>query len=416
MDILKPTTTEHVLDAVKWAVSSTTPLNVQGLNSKAAMGQATNIGHSLDLSGLTGIDLYDPDELVLEGKAGTSLADIQEALAKANQMLAFEPPDLSALLAGSEWNADAPMAGSLGGLVACNLAGPRRIKAGAARDHLLGFEAVSGRGENFKSGGRVMKNVTGFDLSKLMAGSFGTLGVMTTITMKVLPSPDKVRTVIIIGLDTAAAVKAMSVAMNSPHEVTAAAHYTVDQTATSGVDRVEGLGRSATFIRVEGPAPSVEARAAGLTDMLKSLGPIDELHTERSTRLWREVRDVVPFTGAAHKADQVWRLSVPPAEGASVAARLKSSVGGESLLDWGGGLIWHRMVARDDAGHADVRSALGRSGGHAMLMKASSQARAAVPVFHPEDPGLVAISRRIKDGFDPEGILNPGRMMRVEQV
>lgn len=413
-DYLKPDTAAQVLDAVTWAVSSGTPLDVRGSGSKRSLGRATNVGHVLDLSALSGIIEHDPGELILEVKAGTAMAEIESLLAAANQMLAFEPPDLSALLNAADFDAGADMAGSLGGLVACNLAGPRRIKAGAARDHVLGFEAVSGRAEEFKSGGRVMKNVTGFDLSKLMTGSFGTLGVITTATIKVLPKPEKTRTVLLIGADAPTALRAMTAALNSPHEVSGAAHLTAEQAAAAGVDRVSGIDRAVTAVRVEGPASSVAARAAALSDLLSVDGPVDDLHSTNSIAFWKAVRDVAPFCGPDHKDDVVWRLSVPPADGADVAARLKAATGGDTLFDWGGGLLWHRMGASADGGHAAVRGVLGPNGGQALLVRASADVRAAVPVFHPEDPGLEIVSRRIKAGFDPEGILNPGRMLPVE--
>jgi glycolate oxidase FAD binding subunit len=281
--------------------------------------------------------------------------------------------------------------------------------------HVLGFEAVSGRAEVFKSGGRVMKNVTGFDLSKLMTGSFGTLGVVTTATLKVLPRPEKTRTVLLIGAETPTALRAMTAALNSPHEVSGAAHLTADQAKATGVERVAGAGRAVTAVRVEGPESSVTARAEALTALLGAEGPVDELHTANSLSFWKAVRDVAPFCGTGAD-DVVWRLSVPPADGADVAQRLRAATGGETLMDWGGGLLWHRLEARafDDGGHGAVRGALGRGGGQAMLVKASADVRAAVPVFQPEDPGLETVSRRIKATFDPEGVLNPGRMLPVE--
>ena len=245
-ETLKPETAEQVLDAVKWAAASESPLAVKGQGSKEGFGRAVEADCWLDLSGLTGIGCYEPNELFMTAGAATTLAEIEAALRQNNQQMAFEPADLGILL-GGEGNA-----GTIGGAIACNLAGPRRIKVGAARDHFLGFNAVSGRGETFKSGGTVVKNVTGFDLSKLIAGSFGTLAVMTEVTFKVLPAPEKTRTVLVLGLSDQDAMKAMAKALGSSHEVSGAAHLPEAAAKGSKVSHVAGTGRSVTAFRVEG--------------------------------------------------------------------------------------------------------------------------------------------------------------------
>ena len=270
----------------------------------------------LDVSGISGIVDYAPEELVVTLRAGTPMREVEALLAQRNQMLAFEPPDLGPLLGR------APGEGTLVGAVMGNLAGPRRLSAGAARDHLLGFSGVNGRGEAFKSGGRVMKNVTGYDLSKLLAGSWGTLAVLDEVSVKVLPAPDQTRTLLLLGLDDAAAVKAMCAAMGSPHEVSGAAHVG-DRTA----------------LRIEGVAPSVEARLKGLRELLAASGAaMEELGTLESRTFWREVRDVAPLD--AHADAIVWRLSCPPTEGPAIVARIQRAAScRESLL---------RLVRRPD--------------------------------------------------------------------
>jgi glycolate oxidase FAD binding subunit len=292
-------------------------------------------------------------------------------------MLAFEPPDLGPLL-GRE-----PGEGTLVGALMGNLAGPRRLSAGAARDHLLGFSGVNGRAESFKSGGRVMKNVTGYDLSKLLAGSWGTLAVLDEVSVKVLPAPDQTRTLVLHGLDDEAAVRAMCAAMGSPYEVSGAAHVG---------------GR--TLLRLEGVAPSVEARLKGLRELLD--GKMDELGTLESRTLWRDIRDVKGLP-----ADSViWKISCAPTDGPAIVARIRPA---EAIYDWSGGLIWLSLPASADAGHALVRGAL-RSGGHATLIRAPESVRASVPVFEPQSPALAALSQRVKQSFDPKGLFNPGRM------
>jgi len=277
-EILTPDNADQVLDAVKWAVSEATPLDVRGTGSKAGFGRPVQAGRVLDLSNLAGITDYDPGELVLTAGPATPMAEIEQALAEANQELAFEPMDLGTLYGLGEGG------GTIGGVIAANLSGPRRIKAGAARDHFLGFQAVSGRGEVFKSGGKVMKNVTGFDLSKLMAGSFGTLAVMTRVSVKVLPRPEKTRTVLLMGADDDKAVQALSEALGSSFEVAGAAHLPAAVAARSGVDYVSGAGAAVTAVRVEGPGPSVEHRCKSLRELFGAFGAADIMYAPVVTR------------------------------------------------------------------------------------------------------------------------------------
>jgi glycolate dehydrogenase FAD-binding subunit len=406
MATLKPETPAQVLEAVAWALAEEAPLEVIGRGSKRALGRPVQAANNLELSALSGITLYEPEELVLSARAGTPLAEIEAALAEKNQMLAFEPADLGPLLGGGAG------AGSIGGVLAGNQAGPRRIKAGAARDHFLGAQAVSGRGEVFKTGGRVVKNVTGYDLCKLLAGSYGTLAAMTDVTVKVLPAPEKTRSVLLYGLDDPAAVSAMSRALQSSHEVSGAAHLPAALTGASAVSYVAKAGAAVTAIRIEGPGPSVEHRAAALRRDLADLAETEELHSKNSAKLWAELRDVRPF--AEDAARVVWKISVPPAAGAEVVARIALGEGALHYFDWGGGLIWLALAASDalafEARHAAVRAAMKDSGGHATLIRAPEDLRARVPVFQPQEEGLAVLTQRVKDSFDPRRILNPGRM------
>jgi glycolate oxidase FAD binding subunit len=379
---IKPRSSAELRQAVEWALNDNVTLDVRGSGAKLALGKPMTCDQVLDLSGIAGVVDYAPEELVVTLRAGTKMREVEDLLAQRNQMLAFEPPDLGPLLGGAAGE------GTLVGAVMGNLAGPRRLSAGAARDHLLGFSGVNGRAEAFKSGGRVMKNVTGYDLSKLLAGSWGTLAVLDEVSVKVLPAPDQTRTLVLRGLDDAAAVRAMSAAMGSPHEVSGAAH-------------VEGR----TVLRVEGVAPSVEARLEGLRELLG--GEAEELGTLESRALWRDIRDVRPLSVQAGSV--VWRLSCAPTEGPGVVARIKAArTAADCFYDWAGGLIWLALPASADADHALVREALGN--GHATLIRAPEALRAAVPVFQPQSPALVALSRRVKESFDPKGLFNPGRM------
>jgi glycolate oxidase FAD binding subunit len=415
---LTPATFDDVRDIVADALAAETPLEIVGHGTKRGLGRPLQAAQQLDLSALAGITQYEPNELVLTCRAGTPLAEIESALKEKNQQLAFEPPDLSPLYGGTAG------AGTIGGVLSCNLAGPRRLKAGAARDHFLGFRAVSGRGEAFQAGGRVVKNVTGYDLCKLMAGAHGTLAVLTEVTIKVLPAPEKSRTVLVYGLDDGPAIQALIRAVNSPHEVSAAAHLPARIAARSSVDFVAGPRRAVTAVRIEGPGPSVEHRCAALRRDLADSGPTEELHSMRSAILWRELRDIVHLL--PDLARLLWRLSVPPAAGAQVMADLSKNTppplagGGRGrgeaattpdyFYDWSGGLIWLALPATDDASAAVVRAAVARHGGHATLMRAPAATRLAVPVFEPQPAALAALARRVKDSFDPRRILNPGRM------
>ena len=399
----KPETNEQVVEAVAWAAAEETPLEVLGRGSKRTLGRPVQASRNLDLSALTGITLYEPEELVLSARAGTPLAEIEAALAEKRQQLAFEPADLGTLLGG------APGGGSIGGMLACNLAGPRRIKAGAARDHFLGVNAVSGRGEAFKSGGRVVKNVTGYDLCKLLAGAYGTLAVMTDVTVKVLPAPEMTRTVLVLGLDDGPALAALTRGLSSTFEVSGAAHLPAALAARSSVSYVSGAGGAVTALRVEGTGPSVQYRCAALRRALADLGETEELHGHNSTALWRELRDVQPFAGQPDRV--VWKLSVPPQAGPAVAARLADGGSASYFYDWGGGLVWLALDAGDDAGAPAVRAAVAESGGHATLVRAPEATRAVVPVFQPQDPAKAALTQRVKDGFDPRRVLNPGRVV-----
>ena len=396
-DILKPRDAKEVEDAVKWALGNDKTLELLGHGSKRALGRPCQTDITLDLSGLSGVTLYEPADLVLSAKAGTPLADIEALLDKNNQQLDFEPMDFGPLL-GNTAGQD-----TLGGAIATNLSGPRRLKAGAARDHFLGVTAVTGRGETIKSGGRVVKNVTGYDMCKVLAGSWGTLAAMTDITIKVLPKPETEATVVVEGLDDERACAAMSAAMGSSCDVSAAAHLP-DHVASyfDGLPRPE----AATVLRLEGVAPSVAHRKETLAALMKPFGPVALLDDANSKALWRSVRQVKPF--AVSQERPLWRISTAPGKGFEVAAAITPAA--QMFYDWGGGLIWVAMPFADEPDAGSIRRAVGDLGGHATLIRAPAALRASVAVFEPQSAGLAALSKRVKDGFDPKGLLNPGRM------
>lgn len=404
----RPRDAAETLDVVRWALAEETPVEVLGQGSKRALGRPVQAAVTLDLSGLSGVDLYEPEELVLTARAGTPLAEVEALVAARGQELAFEPMDHGPLL-GLD-----PGRGTVGGLLATNLAGPRRIAKGAARDHVLGVKAVSGRGEAFKSGGRVVKNVTGYDLARGLAGSWGTLGVLTEVTFKVLPRAETSETLWLSGLDDARAAAAMSAAMGSSGEVSGAAHLPAEAAAALGGE-IAATGRSATLLRLEGIPVSIAYRAEILARALAGFGPLHRLGADASVAAWRAIRDVRPFWPDRTGDAVVWRLSVTPSAApavvAAVSARLPDAA---AFYDWQGGLVWlsvARAAAGPDAGAGPVRAAVAaHGGGHAMLVRADAATRAAVPVFQPQSPALAALSARLEAQFDPRGILNPGRM------
>ncbi|MGV7032214.1 glycolate oxidase subunit GlcE [Methylobacterium symbioticum] len=362
-------------------------LRLVGGDTKARLGRPAQDEATLSAAALSGITLYEPAEMVVGARAGTPLAEVQALLATRGQMLPFEPIDHRRLLG----SAGEP---TFGGVAAINNSGPRRINAGAARDSLIGVRFVNGRGEAIKSGGRVMKNVTGLDLVKLMAGSWGTLGLLTEVTFKVLPVQERVSTLVFTGLDDARAVEALAAALGSPFELTGAAHL------PAGI----GAPEARTLMRLEGFSDSIAYRLGELTRLLKRFGAPE---VSDDAGLWEAVRDVHPF---ADGEGAVWRISTAPMRGPALTAAIARALQARWYYDWGGGLIWLETSAAGDAGAAAIRAAVKGQGGHATLVRAPDAVRAAVPVFEPLAEPLMRVSQGIKAAHDPAGVFNPGRM------
>ncbi|MBV1706664.1 MAG: FAD-binding protein [Hyphomicrobiales bacterium] len=398
MTIHKPQQRADVAEIITQASADGTALAIVGAGSKLGLGRHAPCADQLDMSGFAGGLDYQPSELVLSAGAGTPLAQIEALLAENRQMLAFEPPDWSGLLGAGG-------SGTLGGVIATNIAGPRRVKSGAPRDHFLGFHGVNGRGDMFKAGGRVVKNVTGYDLAKIQAGAFGTLAVLTDITLKVVPAPETSVTLVLRGEDEQAAFASMTRALNSPHEVSGAAFLPAAAAARAG--GFGGDATSVTLLRLEGHGPSVAFRAGALASMLAGG---DVLPEAASLALWREIACVQPLLQRTDSL--VWKLNPQPSRAASVLAEVQARLPVTScFMDWGGGLLWIELdPAVPDAGAGVMREALARAGGHAMLVRASEALRAQVPVFAPLEAGLARLTARIKAAYDPADVLNCGRM------
>jgi glycolate oxidase FAD binding subunit len=409
VDILKVRDAKDVEQVVRAAIASEQPLEIVGHGSKRLVGQPMATNAVLELSALNAVTAYEPNELIITVQAGAPLVDVQSLIDSKNQQFAFEPVDLSALLGVSG-------AGTIGGMIGAGLAGPRRIKAGGARDHLLGAHAVSGFGDSFKTGGRVVKNVTGYDLCKLLAGSWGTLAVMTEVTLKVMPKPESERTLVLRGLDDPTANRAMTAALGSPFDVSGAAHLpnSAFRPAAGDLAGLGAPGQAVTLLRLEGIAASVADRANSLGKSLALFGAVEILQDAISAAIWSSVRDVQPF--AAHGALgawPVWRIVCPPASGGALGQALARDTGGDVIYDWGGGLIWVALPPKADAQAALVRQHVEAAGGHAMLVRASEQVRRDVDVFHPLSGGVAALSERVRQSFDPKNILNRGRLLRA---
>jgi glycolate oxidase FAD binding subunit len=406
MTRLVPADLTELRDQIAGALAAEEPVELLAGGSKRGLGRPVQTAHQLDLTRLAGIRDYAPSELVLTAGAGTALSEIERALEEAGQMLAFEPPDWRDLLgSGGQGNAGP----TLGGVLACNLSGPRRIKAGAARDHFLGFRGVSGRGEIFKAGGKVIKNVTGYDLPKLMAGSYGTLAALEEVTVKVLPRPETVASVLFTNIEPTTAGHLMTAALGSPHEVSGAAYLPVETAMPFG----PADGNGTVALRLEGPAQSVEFRRDSLVREHGASGNAEILSGSGAIAFWRRVSEAAPLSGLAGRA--VWRISVAPARGAQLGQEISRALDALWFLDWGGGLLWAAIPETGDAGAALIRAVIrgpdSRDTGHATLVKGSPALRSAVAVFEPQSAPLAALSRRVKDAFDPTHILNPGKMV-----
>ena len=408
VDTLRVRDAKDVEEVVRAAIAGEQPLEIIGHGTKRLIGQPMATNAVLDVSALNAVTSYEPNELIITVQSGAPLADVQSLIDSKNQQFAFEPMDTSALL-GVSGN------GTIGGMIGVGLAGPRRIKAGGARDHLLGAHAVSGFGDSFKTGGRVVKNVTGYDLCKLLTGAWGTLAVMTEVTLKVMPKPESERTLVLAGLDDLTANRAMTAALGSPYDVSGAAHLpgSVFGSSTGALARLGEAGRAVTMLRLEGIAASVADRAGSLGNALAAFGAVEMLQDDASAAAWAEIRDVGPFAASgARGLWPVWRIVCPPASGGALGMALARESQGDVIYDWGGGLIWAALPPKPDAQAALVRARVDAAGGHAALIRASDEVRRSIDVFQPQPAGLAALSERIRNSFDPRTILNRGRMLR----
>jgi len=404
--MIKINNLDEAAGVIASAMSAGQHLGVQGLATKAALGRSCVYDDIIDVSALCGIVDYQPEELILTLRAGTPMDEVEAVVAAAGQMLAFEVPDFSTIL-----NSSGP--GTIGGVIGANLSGPRRLTAGAARDYLLGFAAVSGRGEAFKSGGKVMKNVTGYDLSKLICGSFGTLAIVDEITIKTLPRPETAVSLLFACDDLSSAIAGIAHVFASPHEPGAAAIL------PAVIAEKTGVGMNAPFvvvIRIEGIAVSVADRAGhilagGVGQHSTDKAKIDATQT---AALWQAIRDVELL---GNMAGDIWKLSCPPSSAPAIIAVLEDRFDMQFFADWAGGLLWISGPSRAEFGLA-LRAALATNGGgFAQFFRASGASGgsgeagdANISPFQPLSPAHYALHKRVKAAFDPLAVLNFGRM------
>ncbi len=405
METLKPRDTEELTTAISGALEDRdTSFEVLGHGSKRGLGRPLYTSHRLDLSEFSQIKVYEPEEMVLSVGAATPLHEIDKVILAKGQRLPFEPPDFGPLFGFAEDE------GTIGGAVACNLAGPRRIQAGAARDHLLGFKAVNGRAEVFSSGGRVVKNVTGFDLCKLMSGSFGTLAVLTDVILRTTPRANANGSLIVHGVSPETALSAMTKVLGSVSAVTGAAYVPAQLIASATSSRFS-TSDGVLAIRLESQGSSLVDRASSLSAMLREFGNAEFIEEETAKELWRDIRDARFFVG---QSSQVWQLSVAPSEGLTVAQEICDQSDGTYYLDCGGGLVWLALEPTPDASQGVVRRAAKRVGGKARLIRASEDVRRVTDIVDPLPEALLAVTERLRASFDPNNILNPGRLRVVK--
>ena len=398
---LRPADERDLAHILGEAARGNHPIEIVAGGSKRNAGRPMEVEAEVSLKNIRGINFYEPAEMVISVRAATPVVNVEAELAKHNQVLAFEPIDLGPMLG------EKPQSGTIGGMVATNLSGARRIAGAAVRDHVLGIRGVNGRGEVFKSGGRVMKNVTGYDLCRGLAGSWGTLAALSEVTLRAVPKPEETRTLLLFAQPDEIAIEVLSGALGTPFEVTGAIHIHAPLVAHLGNRLLSGAGSAVTALRIEGFSASVEYRIGKLKELFAAYGDMLDLDHAASLALWEELRRL---SFLERTSDPVWRLSTPPGIGPRVVAAIATYMPVKVAYDWSGGLIWLEVPSSVDAGSADIRRVIATRGGHATLIRAEPEVRRTVEVFQPLDAAVQKLSMGLKNSFDPAGILNPRRM------
>jgi glycolate oxidase FAD binding subunit len=397
--VLKPNNEEAIADIVKHCYKKNIPLEICGLGSKKNIGRNFQTQKTLDLSTYSGIIKYEPEELYIKVKSGTPIKEIKEALEKNNQQLAFEPTDFGLLFNGENNE------GTIGGVLACNFAGPRRFKVGSARDHILGFKGVNGKGEIIKSGGTVVKNVTGYDLSKVITGSFGTLSVFTEVSIKVLPKPDLTKTLVIENPYLKKGLEYLNVALGSSSDPSGAVFYpeyfrdqfTFNDLTTEG---------PITAIRIEGSKLSIDERIEQLLNEINiNKNEISILDPAQSNIFWENTRCLSVFKNLKNN---LLRVIVPASETFDLISKFKP-YNIRYFIDWGGNLVWVQIDELNPNILSEIKSIVTNFGGYLTVIKTEESLKATIDIFT-INAVKYKISEKIKKSFDPKRILNPGKM------
>ena len=397
--LLKPETREDISLIIQECYKKNIPIEVNCLQSKKNIGRNFQAEKTLNLSNYKGIIEYKPEELYIKVKAGTSIKEIKAELDKHNQQLAFEPNDFGLLFKGNHDE------GSIGGVVSCNFAGSRRFKVGSVRDHVLGFQGINGRGETIKSGGTVVKNVTGYDLSKILSGSFGTLTVLTEISIKVLPKPSSSKTLVIKNPHLLKALDYLNISLSSSSDPSGGVFYPEYFTNHFTFNDLTHEG-PLTAIRIEGPKESIDHRIKNLCKELEL--NIDEslvLENEQSKILWEKTRTLEVFS---NMKSNLLRIVVPPSETFEVIKQFRPHET-KYFIDWGGSLIWLQLDRINTKILNDIRKIVNKASGYLTAIKIEEDLKASVDIFS-VDPIKYKISEKLKKSFDPKRILNPGKM------
>ena len=380
----------QLVATVRAARETRVPFEIVGRGTKRAYGRATAVSDTLDISALNGIVKYEHDELVLTVRAATPLCRNRSTV----EPRGSKGSD-SIRPTGDPCSVGPRRSGTIGGALSADTSGPARLRFGAARDHLLGYRAVNGLGEGYKAGGRVVKNVTGFDLSKLMCGAMGTLGVLTEVTLRVYPRAPESAALMVADLSPEDGFALLRRVWSSPFEPTGLAYLPACAAPAFGIG---DCGEGAAFLRVEGAAVPVREKIAALRNLLKDR-PLARV--DNGDPLFAKIGDGAAFLG--QKID-IWRLAVPQASAAECIARANAPLW---FADWAGGLLWLGLPASS----ATALGAIAQDvGGHVVLFRANAASRAAIPVFQPELPAHAGLTRSVKAAFDPLKLFNPGRM------
>ena len=406
-DLETPETEEKVSNIIKKFYKSNITIEIIGSGSKRKIGKPLQCGKTLSLSKLTGIIEYLPEELYIKVKAGTRIDKIENEIKKKNQQLAFEPIDFGYLFLGKS------NCGTAGGQVACNIAGPRRLKSGSIRDHVLGFRAVNGRGEIIKSGGNVVKNVTGYDLSKLICNSYGTLVAITEVTLKVLPAPEENNTLVVHNLNIETSMEYLDQVISSSNDISGAVFLPINSTCenckmdiqnTFQLNDLKQKG-SLTAVRVEGSKESVDERIEILkTKVGTSESNISLLGSLQSTIFWKKIRNLEFFSATKNN---IFRIVLPPTETAKLLYKLPKKF--SYFIDWGGSVIWVEACELSEQYFNSIRKKVVKHGGYISMIKNSDFLPYVEDVFTINNVRF-NISQNIKKSFDPKRILNPGKM------